>query len=363
MTSTKPLITTIIPTYRRPQLLQRAIRSVLAQTYPHFQVCVYDNASGDETAAVVRTLAGADHRVKYYCHTENIGAFKNFVFALERLDTRFFSILSDDDILLPSMYKLALANLEKFPEAMIWVALTIGVDNGGRVRFVATSGRNAGLHTPPEGMLSMLEVGQAPIWTGMVFRREVLEKVGSLDAKAGILFDLDFQLRVAARFPIVTSVEPGAVLLTHSASQSSTMKFEERSRGWLELIRKISSDEAIPLQARTQAAHMLNDQLRTLLSISARAFIVDGEWQRTEKTIDILRTHFHLSFQPFLLSTAARMCRSNPSLHMFLRGVRSLKRWVASILPDRKGKQLEKTYGGYARYLRLYSVAIEASEG
>jgi hypothetical protein len=324
---------------------------------------VYDNASGDETATVVGALAEADPRVKYYCHTENIGVFKNFVYAMERVETPFFSVLSDDDILLPSMYKLALANLEEFPEAMISVAPTIGVDNGGRVRFVAKSGRNAGLHTPPESMLSMLEFGQAPIWTGMLFRREVVEKVGSLDAKVGNVFDLDFELRVAARFPTVTSLEPGAILLTHTASQSSAVKFEERSGDWLELIRKISSDEAIPLQARTQAAHMLNDRLRTLLSLSARAFIVNGEWERTEKTIDMLRSHFHLSFQPFLLSTATRMCRSIPSLHAFLRGVRSLKRWVVSMLPDRDGRQLQKTYGGYARYLRLYSVATEASEG
>jgi glycosyltransferase involved in cell wall biosynthesis len=55
--TTKPLITTIIPTYRRPKLLRRAIKSVLNQTYLHFQVCVYDNASGDETAEVVSELA------------------------------------------------------------------------------------------------------------------------------------------------------------------------------------------------------------------------------------------------------------------------------------------------------------------
>ncbi len=70
----KPLITTIIPTYRRPKLLRRAIKSVLNQTYPHFQVCVYDNASGDETALVVDEIAKADPRVKYYCHSENIGS-------------------------------------------------------------------------------------------------------------------------------------------------------------------------------------------------------------------------------------------------------------------------------------------------
>ena len=48
----QPLITTVIPTYRRPALLAQAIRSVLTQTYPHFLVCVYDNASADETADV-----------------------------------------------------------------------------------------------------------------------------------------------------------------------------------------------------------------------------------------------------------------------------------------------------------------------
>jgi glycosyltransferase involved in cell wall biosynthesis len=49
-------ITTIIPTFMRPQLLGRAIRSVLGQSYPHFEVHVYDNASGDETPQSLRSL-------------------------------------------------------------------------------------------------------------------------------------------------------------------------------------------------------------------------------------------------------------------------------------------------------------------
>ncbi len=60
----RPLITTVIPTYRRPKLLQRAIKSVLNQTYPHFQVCVYDNASGDETAGVAAPTIRQKMRAK-----------------------------------------------------------------------------------------------------------------------------------------------------------------------------------------------------------------------------------------------------------------------------------------------------------
>ena len=75
MSETTPQITTIIPTYRRPHLLRRAIQGVLNQTYSDFQVCVYDNASGDETAQVVAEFAARDNRVKYHCHSQNIGAF------------------------------------------------------------------------------------------------------------------------------------------------------------------------------------------------------------------------------------------------------------------------------------------------
>jgi len=70
---TKPLITTIIPTYQRPKLLRRAIKSGLNQNYPHFQVCVYDNASGDETETVVREFTAKDSRIQYFRQEKNKG--------------------------------------------------------------------------------------------------------------------------------------------------------------------------------------------------------------------------------------------------------------------------------------------------
>ena len=71
-------ITTTIPTFRRPKLLQRAVRSVLNQTYGDFQVCIYDHASNDSTAAAVRELAQNDPRINYHRHSQNIGLIRNF---------------------------------------------------------------------------------------------------------------------------------------------------------------------------------------------------------------------------------------------------------------------------------------------
>jgi glycosyltransferase involved in cell wall biosynthesis len=86
----EPLITVIIPTFRRPKLLRRAILSVLNQTFSAFQVCVYDDASNDNTQKVVTELAEADSRIKYYCHEQNIGVVENFNYGLKEVNTPFF---------------------------------------------------------------------------------------------------------------------------------------------------------------------------------------------------------------------------------------------------------------------------------
>ena len=102
-------VTAVIPTYRRPELLQRAIRSVLAQTHRDVRVHVYDNASGDATEDVVRAIAASDARVTYHAQPSNIGATRNFQYGMRDVKTPYFSCLSDDDVLFPDFYATALA--------------------------------------------------------------------------------------------------------------------------------------------------------------------------------------------------------------------------------------------------------------
>jgi GT2 family glycosyltransferase len=313
---------------------------------------VYDNASGDETATVVRRLAEADPRVKYHRHAENIGSFKNFVYGVEHVETPFFSLLSDDDLLLPDMYQVALAGFNEFPEAVISITGTIHVDEQARrVLSVPILSWRPGLHTPPEGMLALLEDPQPAVWTGMLFRREVLEKVGNFDEEARNDFDLDFELRIAAHFPIVVSLKPVAIHVIHSGCQNITSTFEQRYGGWPRIIRKITSDEAIPYYARRQAADILKERLKTWLSEVLPRFIVRGEWENLDKAVEMLQKYCHPTLQSSLLRVLARTCRSVPPVHVLLKGVRALRRFVFSLVPVSGGKELQSRYGAYVRYL------------
>lgn len=126
-------ITALIPTYRRPHLLKKAISSVLQQEYRNLKVIVCDNASGDETESVVRSFQKDDPRVYYFCQPSHVGIDQNFDHALSLVDTPYYSFLCDDDFMLPNFYQLAVTALQKHPEAIFFVGSLLQVNLKGEV--------------------------------------------------------------------------------------------------------------------------------------------------------------------------------------------------------------------------------------
>ena len=66
-----PIVSVCIPTYNRASLLTGAIESVLSQTFHDFTLLIVDNASEDETEAVVQSFD--DSRIMYVRNARNIG--------------------------------------------------------------------------------------------------------------------------------------------------------------------------------------------------------------------------------------------------------------------------------------------------
>ncbi len=224
--SSMPLITTIIPTYRRPKLLQRAIRSVLRQSYSHFQVCIYDNASEDETAAVVAEIAKDDPRVKYYCHPQNIGAIPNFNYGLQQVTTLYFSFLADDNKLLPQFFEEAVNALNRHPEAVLFAGQTILLNEKWQNIRATLEGWPSGLVSPPEGLLNIWEKG-LPTWESVLFRREVINSVGLLNSSVNGSADQEFMMRIARKHILYISKKPCAFFLCHVNSQSVNRDLRE----------------------------------------------------------------------------------------------------------------------------------------
>jgi len=72
MNTEHPMVSVILPTYNRATSLGRAIKSVLMQTYPHFELVVVDDGSTDDTRDVVAGFH--DDRIRYLRFEQNSGA-------------------------------------------------------------------------------------------------------------------------------------------------------------------------------------------------------------------------------------------------------------------------------------------------
>ena len=311
-----PLITTILPTYQRPAMLRRAIRSALAQSWTALQVRVYDNAGDPENAAVVASLD--DPRVEYFRHPRNLGAFANFQFGLGRVRTPFFSFLADDDILLPDFYAAAMAALEKEPTAAFAAMRVVRVDGSGRMLAVDGAGLPAGNYRPPEGLLALVEGGHVN-WVGILFRRSALEHVSELDVRTAPSFDLDFELRLAAQSPFVVCDQPGALMVQHEGSSSVEARFSDTWPAFLQIIDNATGGDKVPPAARQRARTVMERELAARLYRIGRAAARQGRVKDADGAAALIATRYGWRGRARLLRVAARVCAAVPPTRPALR--------------------------------------------
>jgi glycosyltransferase involved in cell wall biosynthesis len=113
-----PRVTVCIPTYARPRWLERAVASVLAQTFTDFRLEVHDDASPVPAARDV-VARFDDPRVVLVEHARNAGIVGNFTRSLLGADTDYVLQIGDDDEALPDLLAETVAALDRYPGAGI----------------------------------------------------------------------------------------------------------------------------------------------------------------------------------------------------------------------------------------------------
>jgi glycosyltransferase involved in cell wall biosynthesis len=107
-----------VPTYNRPELLRRALESLLAQTYPHWAATIYDDAwSAEEVARAID-----DDRIRYSRNHQRLGACANMDQCFSPASVsggNYACILEDDNFWLPDFLSCIAQKLENKPWSLI----------------------------------------------------------------------------------------------------------------------------------------------------------------------------------------------------------------------------------------------------
>ena len=106
------MITVGIPVYNGEQYIQKAINSVLTQSYTNFELIISDNASTDSTEEICKKFVQKDSRIKYVRQQMNEGTDFNFSFVLSEARSKYFAWLAADDYWEPTFLEKNIAALE-----------------------------------------------------------------------------------------------------------------------------------------------------------------------------------------------------------------------------------------------------------
>jgi glycosyltransferase involved in cell wall biosynthesis len=107
----KPVISVIVPVYNTPAVfLQEAIESVLHQIYPHWELCLADDASTEpQVQTILQDYAARDARIKVMQRSENGHIARCSNSALELATGEYIALLDHDDLLTPdALYEVVL---------------------------------------------------------------------------------------------------------------------------------------------------------------------------------------------------------------------------------------------------------------
>lgn len=129
-----PLVTLGMPVYNGESYLESALRGLQAQTWPHLEILISDNASTDGTEALCRRFAAADPRIRYLRQPENIGAARNFEFLAHAARGAFFAWCAHDDLRLPDFVAACAAELLHRPDAVLCNSAVVFLDEAGIAR-------------------------------------------------------------------------------------------------------------------------------------------------------------------------------------------------------------------------------------
>lgn len=139
----QPLVTAVITTYKRnPEIVKRALDSIVGQTYENIEIYVVNDYPTDqnlveELGKMVKASAG-NRSVHYVVVEKNGGACKARNIALKRAEGKYFACLDDDDEWMPEKIELQVKTAESKTNIGIVYCnayLYIENENKERIRF------------------------------------------------------------------------------------------------------------------------------------------------------------------------------------------------------------------------------------
>ncbi len=195
-----PTVSVVIPTYNRPDLIPRAVRSVLAQTFQDFEIVVVDDGTEQRAEEAVKALG--DSRVRYIAHEKSLGAPVARNRGVREARASLVAFLDDDDEWLPQKIEQQVATLTSLgKEVGFCFSSVINVDDDKEERTVVAEGVS-------DFSLTALRKFNGFMTSTLLVHRDAFLAVGGFDEVFPSHQEAELMIRLSERYQGVGIAEP-----------------------------------------------------------------------------------------------------------------------------------------------------------
>lgn len=209
-----PLVSVIIPTYNRAEMLPNSVNSVINQTYKNLEIIVVDDGSTDNTKEVVKKFK--DKRIKYF-KKRNGGPSSAQNYGIKKTKGKYITMLADDDEYLLDKVKLQVEFMQKHRNLVFcYCNVFLKTDSDMRL-FLDKPAKNAFLD-----LLIGRNFISAP---AVMIKTKILKSSGGFDTSLEVAEDYDLWLRITKKHKRFAYIDmPLAIVTTHELNLSKDIK-------------------------------------------------------------------------------------------------------------------------------------------
>lgn len=213
--SARPLVTVLIANYNYARWVGKALESLQAQGYSHWQAIVCDDGSSDNSRAVITAYADRDPRIRLITQ-QNAGMAAALNHAFQHAQGELIALLDSDDEWLPTRLQSVINHFQLHPEAGLVTHPVRAVHASGRMLKPLHPRRlDDGWLAP--SILAGCEPGLPPC-SGLTFHVEIARRVFPLPPHFRRCADKIAQDRAALLTPVAALHQPLSLYRIHGAN-------------------------------------------------------------------------------------------------------------------------------------------------
>jgi len=227
--SNMPFVSIIINCFNGEKYIGDAINSVLRQTYPDFELIIWDNQSSDNTLSAIKTFH--DPRINYCYAPEHTTLAKARNNAVERARGAWIAFLDCDDIWLSEKLSFQVAVIKDGPSSLsiVYGRSDLLVENAAVKTTETKRLRSLYLNRPlptETAFNELLNYNSFFVFSSVMIKKEDYFAVNGIDSKYKYAEDYDLFLKIAENKKVRAVNETIVIYRIHGSNLTSQYKRE-----------------------------------------------------------------------------------------------------------------------------------------